>query len=730
MPYAKHVEKLRRRLNSRLPLIGAWWRKRALHALIEDSGSDAISALTEAIVSEGGSWIFREILTLHLQEKHFADLTTRSLAEVLGNLKNDLRFQSLVNDVWAKWRETKDHGLEHILVSGRYVADQPEILHALSCLKTGQRKRLEGVGQDIVPHLLVAAKFNDKFIAAESCLALANLKQADAREEVCRIAIEKGSEIARDAAITGKYAPRDEKQRALFFFLTEQWQRYEALDFDRRLLLEIYETASPTIRKQITDKMRIAGRTDFLTVIAGHHLRKKTGGMTPDETNLLIQMLESNREWLKLWELVFELPFAWSTRALGILVRSGWKQETDQDRAVFETLAGIASRTEFNPQIGTSLVLPPAVMQSSARILGRINSVAFSPKRPALAIGTGNRSLGLWNFQTNSLEAQWRGFGHSLGRVAFMASGTLLCAERTNGWGQCAVYYYTGGEMQPLTQHSGSITGIEPISDSEVMISGRDQKTRLWNVNQGVIAAEHEIDDDFDDDWPRGLCVSTKGNKAALLHRGITVLSLPSLQVSASYPYANGISRSACFFPNDGGLVVGKVNGEVTALLQSGDSLRPDRGALYRHAKEVKGVKFLNKRSILVTAGAEGSVQFTSWTNRMQIGSVSVPGQRLTSIEVSPDEDFMAVGDSDASVSLWDLRVMDIPALFALPFSKATPAHLAAVRAAASDAALSEGVSCALQYLECVLEYRFRYDIELDELWSIKRGDFDIEIEG
>jgi hypothetical protein len=125
VPYAKHVEKLRRRLNSRLPLIGAWWRKRALHALIEDSGSDAISALTEAIVSEGGSWIFREILTLHLQEKHFADLTTRSLAEVLGNLKNDLRFQSLVNDVWAKWRETKDHGLEHILVSGRYVADQP-----------------------------------------------------------------------------------------------------------------------------------------------------------------------------------------------------------------------------------------------------------------------------------------------------------------------------------------------------------------------------------------------------------------------------------------------------------------------------------------------------------------------------------------------------------------------------------------------------------------------------
>lgn len=310
-----------------------------------------------------------------------------------------------------------------------------------------------------------------------------------------------------------------------------------------------------------------------------------------------------------------------------------------------------------------------------------------------------------------------------------MPNGTLLCAERTNGWGECSVYSCMGEEMRTLSRHFGSITGVEPLSDTEILISGRDQRTRLWNLEQDFQVAEHQLNGGFAEDWPRGLCISGNDSKAALLHRGITVLSLPTLQVLASSVHANGISRCACFLPDDGELVVGKVNGEIIAYRRSSNYLRPDRNPLFRHAKEVKGVKFLNKRLVLVTAGAEGLVQFTSWTNHATIGSVTVPGERLLSIEISPDGDFMAVGDSDASVSLWDLRVMDVPALFALPFSKATPAHLAAVSAAASDAGLTGGRLAALRYLECVLRHRFRYDIEIDEVWSIKRGDFDIEIE-
>jgi hypothetical protein len=34
----------------------------------------------------------------------------------------------------------------------------------------------------------------------------------------------------------------------------------------------------------------------------------------------------------------------------------------------------------------------------------------------------------------------------------------------------------------------------------------------------------------------------------------------------------------------------------------------------------------------------------------------------------------MAIGDSDASMSLWDLRALDVPTLFARPLVKAVSA--------------------------------------------------------
>jgi hypothetical protein len=88
----------------------------------------------------------------------------------------------------------------------------------------------------------------------------------------------------------------------------------------------------------------------------------------------------------------------------------------------------------------------------------------------------------------------------------------------------------------------------------------------------------------------------------------------------------------------------------------------------------------------------------------------------------------MAVGDSDASMSLWDLRVLDVPALFTRPFAQAWPAHLPAVVALTDDASLPPRVGEALRFIECVLRHRFRYDIEIDELPEIQMGEFDIEI--
>ncbi|MBD0424612.1 hypothetical protein H0H10_36525 [Streptomyces sp. TRM S81-3] len=63
-----------------------------------------------------------------------------------------------------------------------------------------------------------------------------------ARERLCEIATVRfnGAEEALAAAIEAGYAPERPRDRLLFFYLTEQWDRYDALDPDGELLYAAY----------------------------------------------------------------------------------------------------------------------------------------------------------------------------------------------------------------------------------------------------------------------------------------------------------------------------------------------------------------------------------------------------------------------------------------------------------------------------------------------------------
>ena len=86
----------------------------------------------------------------------------------------------------------------------------------------------------------------------------------------------------------------------------------------------------------MTEKLRLAGRTDFLTILVGSDTRSRAAVMTPDETAFLVQMLTANKEWARLWALVFTLPLVWGMRVVQSLARSAWTPEAGDERATVE----------------------------------------------------------------------------------------------------------------------------------------------------------------------------------------------------------------------------------------------------------------------------------------------------------------------------------------------------------------------------------------------------------
>ncbi|MCP4519789.1 MAG: hypothetical protein GY824_31730, partial [Delftia sp.] len=503
------------------------------------------------------------------------------------------------------------------------------------------------------------------------------------------LVVEEADSIAREVALAAGYAPQDEYQRALFFFLTEQWASYEELDSDQRMMRATYESAHEALRQRIREKLREMDRLNFLAIVAGGKHRSRAKNLTLDEAGFLVRELAARREWPRLWDMVFELPVDWSIRALDILAQNAWRPQAEDERATLAELVRLSSAGLPGSDEALDLI-PPATRRALAHVPGRINAVAFSPLRPVIAIGTGQRKVVLWNFERAEREAVVGELEHSVGRVAFTGNDVLLCAERTNSADvPCSIYAWREGERLRLGQPTGSVTAPQAVGSAQFLSAGRDSRVALWDLERMAARRRH-------DSWARAVRVAPGGQQAALWHEGVTLISLPTLNRLAGGAGGKGITRHAAFADKKT-LITGHFNGAVLVSQHQAQRLHVDQKPLGQHQGQVQGVEMLDERSIIITAGSEGRVRFVAWPSRALIGEIETPGQQLTSLHVSPDGAFMAIGDTDASLSLWDLRALDLLQLFAWPLARARPAHLAAVTALGNDASLPARLQATLR---------------------------------
>ncbi|MEI6044823.1 MAG: DUF1257 domain-containing protein [Chloroflexota bacterium] len=607
----------------------------------------------------------------------------------------------------------------------------------LVALKLGRWEVIANDNAIIVAPLIEACSDSDPAIATAARQTLTQLKKPAAQQALCNLVIEQGLSLAQQIALEAGYVPSEVYRRVLFFFLTEQWERYETLDFDHSLLRAAYETARPPLRRRLVEKMRVAGRSDYLKAIIDLGRQSSLPQISPEEAELVVQILTNNREWARLWPLVLEMNLAWSNRIIHLLVQANWQPERADERALFEQLKLLtAERLNYGELEINSQSLPLALLRARAKVSGRINTLAFSPTRPVVAIGTGTGKVVLWNLQKAEREQVLSGFEHSVGRVTFTREAKLVCAERTNTEdGLCNLYTWAGEGQQLilLGQHKGSITALEAVGENSVLSAGRDHKIALWDVTTQTLAKAEKLNN-----WVRSACVSSNGQQVALLYdRRLIVATLPQLQIISQNSIGTlGVARSSVFAPDEKALLASKFNGGLGLCLNK--NLRwwtPSEllGNLSEITGQVQGLATLTRLNIVLAATADGLIHFIDWSKGGKLlGQVKAPSERLTSLTVSPNGAFMAVGDSDASFTLWDLRVLELHQLLELPLSQAKPNQLAALTAVlGSGAELTPSLKLILRFAESVLHHRFRYAIELtEELPLIQAGEFDIEIDG
>jgi HEAT repeat protein len=717
--------RLRRALYARTPLIGGWRRRRAARALTEIDEYAAVELLTEAVT-----------LT---KDRHVRAIALDALREI-----EDWRRISLVCNVWAK---TRHPDLEALIVERGWVASTPPRAKVFSALLVDELDAVREGDERTIEPLIEACGDRDSPIAQRARQALGDLRTQEAQDAACRFVIENENdapdaslqEITRIIRAAG-YTPADEGERAAYFFLTGQWARYEGLDYDQRLLRSIYAAADDPLRRRIREKLRAAGRADFLTAIAGEGYLDRAAEMTPAELDLLLQTLTSNHKWPVLWKLIFEVPLVWSMRAAQTLVRENWTPENGDDEAVFQKLVALLQSppapgaSESLPQNQDELraLIPPAVRQAQARVPGRVNDVAFSPTRSVIAVGAGVRKIVVWNYQHARREYVSDELAHSIGNVTFTGDGALLAGERTNSVDTpCAIYYWPpspdqGWAEHPtlLGEHTGSVTALAPVDETRLLSTGRDRQVILWDVP----AREAVTTSNMSYFWPRSARISPSGRQVALLYQGVHALTLPQLAY-AGLSGGSKIVRSAAFADEET-VIAGEYGGDVRTFQRQGPHwFQRSTDTLTQHAGRVEGVTFLRRESTVVTAGSEGVIHFIAWPDREVIADVETPVGQITSLHISPDGAFMAIGHAAAALSLWDLRILQIRQLLERPFAQADAQALAVLSLLVDNEGLSPAARRILHFAQHVLRHRARFDIELGDAPSIMLGEFDIEID-
>ena len=635
-----------------------------------------------------------------------------------------LQNQAGVTVLCERWATSRDPFIAEILVNSRYLAAKPFPLRLLTALKAGRLDIAGNIAPTQLKLLLDVLKDPDPDIVKNAQLALENLAQLETRASFCQYVLDTEDPLLREIAIKAAYVPAEPDKRALFLFLTRQWSAYDSFDYDHRHLRLVYTTAPSESRQRISRLVQQVGRTDYLNILAGLDLRQVSAAQ--EDVPILIRILTANREWGKLWDLVGWVDLPASVEIVRNLSRSHWKPQ--QDLEDFDHLAFLTNQELVTGGPVLFQSLPPAVRRSVVKVNGRINDVNFHPSEPVLAVGTSHPRLVLWDFQKAKVTRAIDGFQHSINLAVFGSNGTLFCGQRGNTRARCSIYAWKDGQASFFGGHTGSVTSLLPVNETQLLSTGRDQQVILWDVT-----TQRPIQQTQFEFWARSAALSTDGRTAVLLHSGLNLLSMPDLTPIPHFTYTHraseirpSVARCASFSPDGTELVTGQFNGQVIRHIFQSSLQRATRRLLVTHPAPIEGLHFLPSHNLLVTACADGLIAFTDWPSGKPRGSLMMHTHRLTSLHISPDGAFMATGGSEASMVLWDLRVLDLTELFASPISRISAGQISVVAALAAAPEIPPAIRNALTFLSLLLQRRFRFDVQIAEAPTIQPGEFDI----
>lgn len=626
-----------------------------------------------------------------------------------------------IRELCTIWKNNRTPGLASILSDSAYLPVSPADLRLFFALFHNKLELTSSIPPSDIPALISFLQDPDPGIGFRAEQTLKQISQVSAQQEICRQYILNDHPSIENAIRTARYLPDDIPDRALVLFLTGQWQNYDILDFDQKILRIRYQTANQALRKRIMRAVQASGRSDYLTILTGFSDLKS---FTPDEIDLLISTLITNQAWDELFDLAEKTPVQTSSKIIHILKSYNY-QPCLSNSPLYEQL--ISTLPEAGEIVVSSRQLLPAVHRATLRVNGRVNDLSFSSDNQSLAIATASRRIVIWDYRHAKIQRIIKGFNHSLGRVAYLTDGSLIATERAAKIEPCGIYHITETSQERIGEHQASITDIIPIGLDRVVTMAADDIVSLWDLDTRTVINQVKLNNS-----PRTGALQFNAKRYAVIANRPQFFDSSNGQFEQPAPVFSsrrGVKNSSpqhATYTSENNLLVGQFNGQILNYQQNETVIH--RSLFYSHMYRITGLQHLHNSNWIISVDAgSAKIVFTSLDQTSQQFLIS-PVEKITALFTSPDGKFFACGHEN-KITLWDTRIQHLPEMINTPLSDLQPASLSLINESLQTNNLPKDITTALQWTKTYLEHRFAYDIELAEMDHIQPGEFDILIE-
>ena len=705
------------------------------------------------LLSKGGVDVFEALL----------DITRDSDSEIASQARDALaKLQSseAIDALCARWIKDRDDYLGQIIVQKSYVARQPIEAQILTALKAGKTDVVAKGSPSVIDPLLKACADSDTDIAKNAKATLRQLKSEETQEALCQLVLEKENKLAREAAIDAGYTPKNEEQKILFYFFSEQWDKYEVLDNNQRSLRAIHQKADPMLQDRIAIKAKQKGY-GLVEPVNIERKRQRLANMTNKEWEVLLQAVENSQQRADILRLAQEAPPRWSMQVLFRMKKSGWKPRNDE-KASYEELLHLAEScdivdpyapaTNFTVLKGHTDVInclaisPDGVLVASGSLdnsvrlwnlssgqeiktlsgeeghKGAINCLAITPDNKTLISGSADGKLKLWDLPGGILRKTLTGHTDEVNCLAISPNAKLLASGSLDN-GIKLWSLPNGNELKEIKEHVGSIWSLSFSPDGHVLASGgglADHSIKLWTVPECAPIQTLE--------GHRGLvrCLSFSSNGKILASGSgdntIRLWQLSDGRELKALKGHQGLIHSLILNRDGQTLFSGSVDKTIRLWnLSDGKVLKK----LDKHKDRITALTPDNDGRTLISASWDGSIRLWSIANQLEIKTLEGHTSWVTCLALSSDGQTLVSGSRDNTLRIWHLKSI---LLCHLPARQTTVADLAWAEKMLKSDGLSSSSRKELEFVATLMRWRNKIENSKDTLHQIEVGEFEIEL--